>query len=68
MRVKIKTRTYQTPDRYMKLPILIQKCLYLYKSIDTDTRKPIPIPIPILVQENLYPYKNIDTYKRILIP
>ena len=50
----------------MRLPILVQECLYLYESIETDTR--LPIPILILVQEYPYPYKNIDTDMRILIP
>ena len=52
----------------MRIPILVQECLYLYENIDTDMRIPIPIPIPILVQEYLYLYENIDTDMRILIP
>ena len=66
MSTEIIIRTYQTPDLYMRIPILVQECLYLYESIETDTR--IPIPIPILVQEYLYLYENIVTDMRIPIP
>ena len=55
MSTKIKIRTYQNPDRY--IPILVQEYLYLYESIETDTR--ILIPIPILVQECPYLYQSI---------
>ena len=42
MSTEIIIRTYQTPDPYIRIPILVQEYLYLYENIDTDMRILIP--------------------------